>query len=461
MLQPDLRSHGRGNWATDSLVLAMATALFISGCIVLGGSSRSGVVPNAILQSVAAFITFASLVFAFPRPLTRRQKWLIALVCLAALIPILQLVPLPEAIWAKLPGRQSVSDGFSLLNLPDRWMPITLDRDATIAFLLGLLPSIAIIFVMLNFTQIRQSLIAMFIVGIVSLSALLSIVQILGGADSPFYLYSVTSLNAGVGFFANSNHQASLCLMTLPIVAAIGADRRIRAFSNSSGGSLALVLFSIMGLLALSIVVTKSRFGLILLIPVLIASIFIFQRGELPKWAHKLAFLIPAFALFTVVAGATLVVVARVPVDASKPRIETRSEIWGHTFQAIDQYFPVGSGVGTFVPIYARYQPPARLNDIYVNHAHNDYLELLLEEGVLAAALIIGAFAWFFLATVDIWRSQASAPFKRAATISVFVVLIHSFVEYPARTAAIASILAYSAAVIAARPRTGGPIRSQ
>jgi O-antigen ligase len=216
-----------------------------------------------------------------------------------------------------------------------------------------------------------------------------------------------------------------------------------------------------MGLLALSIVVTKSRFGLILLIPVLIASIFILQRGELPKWASKRAFLIPAFALFAVVAAATLIVVARVPVDPSKPRIETRSEIWGHTLEAIDQYFPVGSGVGTFVPIYARFQPPERLNDIYVNHAHNDYLELLLEEGIPAAVLIIGAFLWFFLATIDVWRSQASAPFKRAATVSVFVVLIHSFVEYPARTAAIASILAYSAAVIASRPRTGGPIRSQ
>ena len=52
-------------------------------------------------------------------------------------------------------------------------------------------------------------------------------------------------------------------------------------------------------------------------------------------------------------------------------------------------YMPLGSGLGTFVPVYAIFEKPGdtALNS-YVNRAHNDVLELWLETGVLGLVLM-------------------------------------------------------------------------
>ena len=50
---------------------------------------------------------------------------------------------------------------------------------------------------------------------------------------------------------------------------------------------------------------------------------------------------------------------------------------------------PLGSGLGTFVPVYAMFEKPEDAQDTYVNRAHNEILEIWLETGMLGLALIV------------------------------------------------------------------------
>ena len=93
------------------------------------------------------------------------------------------------------------------------------------------------------------------------------------------------------------------------------------------------------------------------------------------------------------------------------------------------------------------------MTNAFVNMAHNDYLQTLMEFGVLGVFLIVFSVVWWIAATVNVWgRSDLDDPrLRRAASIALGVLLMHSFVDYPGRTAAIAC-LAMACAVLMTAP---------
>src|SRR5690606_17001007 len=58
-------------------------------------------------------------------------------------------------------------------------------------------------------------------------------------------------------------------------------------------------------------------------------------------------------------------------------RREALPTVWAMT----KLYFPIGSGVGTFDPVYRIHEPDSLLSISYFNHAHNDLLEVVLDGG--------------------------------------------------------------------------------
>ena len=93
----------------------------------------------------------------------------------------------------------------------------------------------------------------------------------------------------------------------------------------------------------------------------------------------------------------------------------------------------------------------------YVNHAHNDWLELWLTGGAPAIVLAVGFLAWLAASTFRLWSSgQPEAPvldlaLAQAASIVIVLLLLHSVVDYPLRTAALSVLFAMACAYLIPR----------
>jgi O-antigen ligase len=133
----------------------------------------------------------------------------------------------------------------------------------------------------------------------------------------------------------------------------------------------------------------------------------------------------------------------------------SRLEFWATTLRAAGAFFPFGSGIGSFVQVYPLFDDPNRVDiAMRVPHAHNDYVELALETGLIGIALVLAFLAWWLARAVAIWRSAEPSPYARAATIASAAILLHSLVDYPLRTAGIAALFAMCLALMAHSPRS-------
>ena len=427
---------------------------YLFACIVMGGSAQ-GIFSNLALQLVGiailawAFLTRTPLKESRP---ARRLGWLAAA---AVGIVIVQFVPLPPAIWRNLPGRDVVVDGFALLGQPLPWMPLSLAPASTIATAMAMLPPLAMLALILRLGAYRDSwlLIALLIATFISVG--LGVMQIQSGGNGP-YLYRQANLGTASGLFANANHMATLLLVSVPFLIALGARRwRQSPRSNDrlltatlTGGAAVVVL--------LGIVLNQSLALLVIGAPVVGAA----ALQLIPPGRVRLGRLAVMLGLLFVAGAAILAAMVSSGMGVSnQTSVTMRGEIWQHSGEAIRDFGVAGSGVGTFTGVYRLYEDPATIERTYINHAHNDYLELALEGGIPAIILMLAFLAWWGARAFAIWRSPNGAEIGRAACIASAAILLHSLVDYPLRTAAIATIFAMALALMADPARRRQQVR--
>ncbi|MCR5858291.1 hypothetical protein [Mesorhizobium sp. J428] len=76
---------------------------------------------------------------------------------------------------------------------------------------------------------------------------------------------------------------------------------------------------------------------------------------------------------------------------------------------------------------------------LYINHAHNDFLEIILEGGLAAAALLVA----YAVALSIRWIYVGRAALQRLVILSIAFIALHSMVDYPLRTMAVAITFAF------------------
>ena len=84
--------------------------------------------------------------------------------------------------------------------------------------------------------------------------------------------------------------------------------------------------------------------------------------------------------------------------------------------------------------------------------------ELALELGIAGIALMLTFLCWWAVAVWRVWRSAEAGPFIRAASIASAAILAHSVVDFPLRTAAIASTFAMCIALLGDRRGAPPPV---
>jgi O-antigen ligase len=424
----------------------LAAPAFLFLCLLAGGSAQS-IWGNAALRLVAALLIVWAIISRPAEPQPRRTRQLSWIAGLAVALGLLQLVPLPIAVWSSLPGREGVLAGFRLLALEPGPMPISLAPYDTVSTLLALLPPLAVLALIFSFRETSRRWLAAALVAGTFAGVLLGILQVSSSnpAASPWYLYRVSNFGAPTGFFANSNHMASLLLVSIPFIAALGvtvSDRtedvkKRSAVLAMTGGGLLLATFGI--------VLNGSLAGLGLGVPVLLLSILMLigpgsrlARGM--KLVGGIALLAAVGLLWASPVGGRL--------GGAAASVQSRSTIVEHSLELVARYAPAGSGIGTFEKVYRAGEDPLLVNRSYVNHAHNDYVEIAVEAGLPGTILVLLFLGWWALAVRDMLRSPVSDQFAMAGAIASAAVLMHSLVDYPLRTAAISSAFAMCLAMI-------------
>lgn len=421
--------------------------IFLFLCLVLGGSSRS-VWGLLALQILAVGIIAWAAMSSAPRRSSEDRDLLVFLL-LAFLLIAIQLIPMPPAMWTALPGRETIEAGYRALGQRLPWLPLSLTPYATLGSVLLLLPPTAVVLGVVRLGAYRESWAAAAIFAGTLAGILLGYVQVVAGSsgESSWYLYEITNVGSAVGFFANRNHMGTLLVMTLPFLVPLFFARE----RDPSGHAPALKVIGLAGLMAilLGIAVNGSLAAIVLAVPVIAASALLLPA--LRRFHTVFA------AIAAVAAIGALVVLASSPVQPkltgeSVASFEGRWQIWRQTWEAIGRSFPVGTGIGSFAPVYASLEPPETVTRVYVNHAHNDYLELLAETGLAGALLVVAFLGWWIRRARFSLRWPVMNRYAGAAAIASGAALAHSVVDYPLRTAAIAATLAFCLAIMVAGP---------
>jgi O-antigen ligase len=425
-----------------------AVPAFLILCMLLGGS-RQGIWTNAALQLLALLLlAWAALAPRTDEP-TRASRQLLAIAALGVAIVVLQLVPLPPDLWSSLPGRDAAVAGYALLGYELPWLPLSLSPYDTLDAAYALLPPLAVLALLLTSRAEKESWIAAAIVAGALANVVLGTLQLATGgsaATSWAYLHEFNNTGA-VGFFANRNHMATLLLAAIPFAGALFASGHPQA--KNRGKAFAMLALGGGGFLLVvaGLLLNDSLAALALAVPVIALTALILPAG----WRFR-RLIVPAAAV--AMAGALFALgnssIRSELVDATTPGSEVaRERIWDVTLDAIGETFPAGSGVGTFPHVYAMHEDPTSIERSYTNHAHNDYLELVLETGLAGSILLLLFLAWWGWHSLRVWRSPFSSHFAKAATVASAAVLAHSIVDYPLRTAAIAALFAACLGMIA------------
>ena len=435
------------------LLLALLVVLWLGG-----GASRADVLGQVFVRASAWAILIGTILF-LPRPNWGLVAPPAVLLASAILLVALQLVPLPPALWQALPGRDVLAESVQLTGTEAPWLPISISPEATLNALGSLIVPVTVLVLMSHIGEQSFRPLTAAIVFLILAACVLGLFQFSGAAfNHPLINNAPGEVS---GSFANRNHFALFvaigCLLA-PCYAMSSEHRSGLALPVS----LAFVLLCVIVTLAIG-----SRAGLILTgIAVPLALLIV--RKPLGHQLRRLrgiwrAAIIGAAALaFAAVMAAAIFLNRAVTIErisAGGTEVDLRSSIRPTLFEMIEKYFPVGTGYGTFDPAYRIDEPSELLGPRYVNLAHNDLLQVPLDGGLLGGILLLCAIGWLVWATFKAWRP--GQPIRaRAASGVLFLVLVASALDYPARTPMIMALVVIAAAWLNSPGGASPPRRS-
>lgn len=423
--------------AASTLLLLLLSALWIAG-----GASRPDVM-GQIVSRAAAWLMLVSAILCGLRPGMSKAGPVAWLLLAAILLVLLQLVPLPPAVWTLLPGREPFLE--SALG-PAPWRPWSIVPWGTINAASSLIVPLVTLYLASALGDEERERLPSILLGMIFLSTLLGLWQFCGFSFSHPLVNDTDGSVSSI--FANRNHFA--------LFLAIGClIAPVWAFSGLQGRYWrAPVAFALVTLFALTILATGSRSGILTgLLAIGMGLAFTwsdirkaFRRA--PRWV----FPVLVAAILGILALLVLVSIAADRAESINrafeldPGEDMRRRGLPTVLAMIGAYFPVGTGFGSFDPVFRIYEPFELLKRTYFNHAHNDFLEILLDGGLPALLLLLVALGWYIWASIRAWRAgPAYDGLGRLGSGMILLILVASVFDYPARTPIFMAIIVIAA----------------
>lgn len=432
------------------MVVGLGAGLLLIACCMLGGASRENELRLALVELLAIPCLALAILANAHHDSWRQHGFFLAILGGLVAIPLVQLLPLPPQVWMSLPGRDQAVLALEVTGTAPTWVPISLAPDFTWMAWLALIPPVAIALAGLVAPPVHQRLLVRLLLALTVASMALGAAQLVSGGEA-LYPWRTTDAGSVVGFFANRNHLATLCLMSLPFaaIAAAASDSDARR-SHDTGRGMTGLWLGYMVLVVVIVGVIRSRAGILLLPPAVLAALaagwIATGRGR-PRPALLASIAAIGVAIATTVAIASGPIVARFGSTESP---EIRFQTWPRILDQAQTVLPVGSGLGSFDAMYRSIEPLETLDPTFLNHAHNEYLEAWLETGWFGAALVLCFMVWYARRSWVAWRAGPSRErdLQRAASVAIAIALAHSLVDYPLRTVFLATVFALCCAVL-------------
>lgn len=441
--------------------LALILLCLLLGVVqIAGGASRADASGQIIVRGTAWLLLIAAILFC-PCPDLRARRPVVLLLAAAIALPLLQLIPLPPSVWMALPGRDLITRAAMVIGEPQPWRPWSIVPAATANAASSLIVPAAAAWLTLSLNKDELERLPGVLLGLVLVSTLIGLVQVSSFTfDNPLINETPQTVS---GTFANRNHFALYMAIgcTTALAWAFGPQR-----AHASRG---IVGFALIILFMLAILVSGSRAGLLLGIVGIVMG-FLLGRTRIqkeltryPRWAFPtlvtgIAAIVAFFVLLSIAAGRAVSIDRLIAAD---PGQDMRARALPTVRTMLAEYFPFGSGLGGFDPIFRIHEPFHLLKPTYFNHVHNDLIEVVIDAGFPGLLLILAALYWWGRASIWAWKasSGSQAWLAKLGSAVLLLVLLASCVDYPARTPMMMVCAAIAAVWLSGHPK-GKPAKA-
>lgn len=426
---------GNGSRAWHAALYLLLLFVFVTG-----GSSQQRGWSDAIAQLLALPVILVACWRLARMPASRvRTAGLLAFGAIA-LLPWLQLLPLPGPLWRLAPARASLATDLAaagVANMPHSW---SLAPAATVRSALSLLPPAALFLGVLGVGDTTQRRLLILCVALPIASLLLGFAQMGAPQDSLLNPYPEWAPAMG-GVFANPNHQGTAMLIGLGICLAFALGRM------PGGNPWPAIIAAAVLLPALTL--TNSRATALLGVLLVATAPLAMSSRAMARSGLRRRTLVAMVLGAMLLAAAFWLATRWMKVDAIH---EFRGIIRHATVALAALHLPWGSGIGSFVPVFKQALPDALLMPAYINAAHNDYAQVWMEAGI--AGLLVAGLAAMALAMALRALARNDQRDRRLAWSAMFgigVLLAHALVDYALRTPALMTIAALLAGILVAQ----------
>jgi O-antigen ligase len=396
-----------------------------------GGASRENVA-GQIVSRAAAWTAIVITALFGQRPRLEGARGAALFLLAAILLCVVQLVPLPPGLWHTLPGRSAFAD--PLVSPPGLWRPWSLAPGTTVNALFSLVVPLAVMLLATSAREEQKRWLPATILAVIALSLVVGLIQFTGAQIvNPL----VNGIPGAVdGLLANRNHYALFLSFGLLIAPASAFGDGTRSKTS------ALAALGLIVLLVLTLLATGSRTGLVLGIVALVLGLVLARRGVKTAFRRYPRWVLPALSI-GLVALLAISVLASVAADRAVSIDRLVDQNAGQDMRGlgrpvvlaiIQTYFPFGTGIGSFDPIFRMHEPLALLQPTYFNHAHNDFLEIVLDAGLPGLLLLLTALSWWGWKSMAAWRGEEAQVLPRLGSAMLLLILLASITDYPART---------------------------
>jgi len=288
---------------------------------------------------------------------------------------------------------------------------------------------------------------------------LLALFAMLQGFSGTSRLYWIRTPRMGgwiYGPYVNHNHYAGLMEMLLPIPLVFCLTREAHGPKKVAAGIAS-------ALMAGTIFLSGSRGGMLaFVIQMALLSAVVFWRQKNRRVSLALAtFLVLGSGLILFLGGSELA--KRLATIHAETRIEltggTRLSIYRDALKMFAAKPFTGWGLGVFPTVYPKFR--SFPTNFFINQAHNDYLQLLVEMGSLGFAILLW-FLWTLyrngVRKLQNWSENTNGAVALAALLGVTGILVHSLVDFNLQIPANAALF-YVLCVLAAMDSKFGKTR--